>query len=205
MTDYFSTKREKTVILGFSKHTRDLFPEMRKAAANYGPTAELAQEENTQEHREKHSMGRGYYLTGKGISAYSTGWRIRKLPFYAQGNDPANNLPFGEWAVPEEQPAEEPKARGASSKPEGGEKVEAGAEEVNGWTLSQHVHTKKGFTMFIAAAPDRVSRGTFAAQLEAAKSRRGWYSRAWQGTPGGFAFKDHAAAVEFCNAVSASE
>ena len=38
-TDYFGSRIVRTVILGFSTHTRDLFPEMRKAAARFEGTA----------------------------------------------------------------------------------------------------------------------------------------------------------------------
>lgn len=42
-TDYFGSRIVRTVILGFSTHTRDLFPEMRKAAARFEGTAHLAE------------------------------------------------------------------------------------------------------------------------------------------------------------------
>jgi hypothetical protein len=35
MTDYYGYRTKRTVILGFSTHTRDLFSEMRKVAANF--------------------------------------------------------------------------------------------------------------------------------------------------------------------------
>lgn len=94
MTDYFATKRGKLVVLGWSKHNRDLFSEMRKHAHKLPETAHLAAkpdidsnghhktEENkswwtpADEHREKYSMGAGYYL--KATGRYSTGWRISK-------------------------------------------------------------------------------------------------------------------------------
>lgn len=97
-TDYFSTKREKLVILGWSKYTRDLFPEMRKYADRIPETAHLNAppdvnrngEKKTEynkswwhpadEHREKYSMGAGYYL--KATGRYSTGWRISKTVKY---------------------------------------------------------------------------------------------------------------------------
>jgi hypothetical protein len=40
-TDYFGYSTKKTVILAFSDHTRDLFPEMRKAAEVFEETAHL--------------------------------------------------------------------------------------------------------------------------------------------------------------------
>lgn len=66
-------KRE--VLLGFSKHTRDLFPEMRKFAALYEPTADLAK--NGIEYRQKWSMGKGYFLAGEDRRE---GWNIKKMP-----------------------------------------------------------------------------------------------------------------------------
>ena len=93
-TDYFATKHGETVILGYSMHTRDIFSEMRKHAAKIPETKHLAAraavngngealtETNkdwwapADEHREKYSMGAGYYL--KASSCYSTGWTISK-------------------------------------------------------------------------------------------------------------------------------
>jgi hypothetical protein len=72
MTDYFGYRTKRTVILGFSAHTKDLFSEMRKYAACFTETAHLAVENKKYEHREKYSMGDGYYL---GESKYS-GWIV---------------------------------------------------------------------------------------------------------------------------------
>jgi hypothetical protein len=80
MTDYYGYSTVRTVILGFSTHTRDLFSEMRKYAANFDGTAYLEAENKEYEHREKYSMGSGYYL---GASKYS-GWIVRKEKFYNQ-------------------------------------------------------------------------------------------------------------------------
>lgn len=41
MTDYFATSTSRRVFLAWSKHTRDLFPELRKAAALFDETAHL--------------------------------------------------------------------------------------------------------------------------------------------------------------------
>ena len=73
-TDYFGSRIVRTVILGFSTHTRDLFPEMRKAAARFEGTAHLTERNAEYEHREKYSMGHGYYL---GTHRYS-GWQVSK-------------------------------------------------------------------------------------------------------------------------------
>jgi hypothetical protein len=78
MTDYYGYGTDRTVILGFSKHTKDLFSEMRKYAVNFEGTTYLAEENKDYEHREKYSMGAGYYL---GESKYS-GWIVKKEAFY---------------------------------------------------------------------------------------------------------------------------
>jgi hypothetical protein len=78
MTDYHGFSVKRTVILGFSNHTKDLFSEMRKYAANFNETAYLAAENKDYEHREKYSMGDGYYL---GKSKYR-GWTVGKERIY---------------------------------------------------------------------------------------------------------------------------
>lgn len=96
MTDYFNSTVTKTIIIGWSKHTKNLFSEMRKAAKACGlpqvaqfataPTVDGNGREKTEEnkgwwtpadeHRENYSMGAGYYL--KSCGRYSTGWKISK-------------------------------------------------------------------------------------------------------------------------------
>lgn len=78
-TDYYDYRTERTVILGFSKHTRNLFAEMRKCAANFEGTSHLAEYNADFEHRENYSMGDGMYL---GRNKYS-GWTINKEPIYS--------------------------------------------------------------------------------------------------------------------------
>ena len=77
-TDYYASRNQRTVILGFSKHKRDIFSEMRKHASNFEETAYLSEFNEDYEHREKYSMGAGYYL---GESKYS-GWIIEKVSVY---------------------------------------------------------------------------------------------------------------------------
>ena len=94
-TDYFAHTTGGTVILGYSTHTRDIFSEMRKHAGKIPETKHLATppdvngngqpktEENKEywspsdEHREKYSMGSGYYL--KDRYNHSSGWRVKKI------------------------------------------------------------------------------------------------------------------------------
>lgn len=73
-TDYHDYRIERAVILGFSTHTRNLFSEMRKYAANFEGTAYLAENDKEYEHRENYSMGGGMYLERNKYS----GWTISK-------------------------------------------------------------------------------------------------------------------------------
>jgi hypothetical protein len=78
MTDYFGYRTIRTVILGFSTHTKDLFREMRKYAVNFSETVYLAETNEKYEHREKYTGGSGYYL---GESKYS-GWIVKKKAYF---------------------------------------------------------------------------------------------------------------------------
>lgn len=182
MTDYFAHKTTRRVILAWSPHTRDLFPELRKAALNFADTVPLASAPEKAEHREKYSMGAGFYL--KDGWSNSTGWAIKKVRFYSEGGDRAQRVPVGEWALPVDEAvtreATAPAVHGAA----------------DGFTLSEHMHERKGFRMWIATGP-RVEREEYDRLLIAAKALGGWYSRPWNGTPGGFAFKDEAKARQF--------
>jgi hypothetical protein len=80
MTDYFGCHTVRTVILGFSTHTRDLFSEMRKYAVNFEETAHLAERNEAYENRDKYSMGAGYYLAAHRHS----GWAVKKERLYGE-------------------------------------------------------------------------------------------------------------------------
>jgi len=95
-SDYYKTKDDRVIVLAWSKHTRDLFSEMRKAAKNHPDTEFLADPEQSTEHREKYSFGGGYYLTNKGY--IYTGWKIQKIRFWS--DDKARSIPYGEIAIP---------------------------------------------------------------------------------------------------------
>ncbi|MGU5637127.1 DUF3560 domain-containing protein [Aeromonas veronii] len=95
-SDYYKTKDDRVIVLAWSKHTRDLFSEMRKAAKNHPDTEFLADPEQGTEHREKYSFGGGYYLTNKGY--IYTGWKIQKIRFWS--DDKARSIPYGEIAIP---------------------------------------------------------------------------------------------------------
>lgn len=185
MTDYHGSTTTRTVILGFSTHTRDLFSEMRNAARNFAETADLADAPESAEHREKYSMGAGYYLK-KGWRD-SNGWKVSKKRLW-NGSD---SIPVGEWALT--APAAPAPVQGVSS------------AAVGSVTISEHTHEKKGFTMWIAAISERVERDEYARLLSLAKARGGWYSRKWGSSPAGFAFKVQANAEAFAAEIGGGE
>jgi hypothetical protein len=76
-SDYYNTKTVDAHVLAVAMHLKDLFPEMRKAAARFENTKHLADADKSAEHREKYSMGAGYYLGSR------TGWRVHKVPFWS--------------------------------------------------------------------------------------------------------------------------
>ena len=109
MTDYFATKEKNKVVLAWSKHTRNLFPEMRKAAKKYSETAHLAEENKEYEHRENYSMGHGTYL--KAGHRYSSGWEIKKVALYDLENvEICEALAQGNHTLKEEQKETETEA-----------------------------------------------------------------------------------------------
>lgn len=136
-------------------------------------------------HREKYSMGAGYYLSEG--SRYRTGWRVRKISLYDA--DPIRSVPMGDWCVPDD----------AKPSPKTGAKSASAA--TGGVTIEEHTHTKKGFQMWIVCLADRVERSNYDALLAQAKESGGWYSRAWKGTPAGFAFKDQTKAEQFADSI----
>lgn len=178
-TDYFASHSEQVLILGFSTHTRDLFPEMRKAAANAPETAFLVDAPAEYEHREKYSMGSGYYL-GKDRHR---GWNVKKVSLYDRG--PAG-VPTGEWRLPSvEATAHAPAQSGPP------------VTVARGVHIEEHTHTKKNFQMWIVILADRVAREEYERLLSAAQDLGGWYSRPWGKTPGGFAFRKPETAQQF--------
>jgi hypothetical protein len=186
MSDYFNTKTGRTVILAFSPHGRDLFPELRQAVRHFPDAAHLADAPNSAEHREKWSMGAGYYLKASG--RYSTGWTVRKVRLY--GDRPAHSIPEGEWLLAPDV-AKASKAR-ATDATDAAQSLTSGAARIE-----KHHHTKHGFDFWLVVLLNRVDRAEYDRLLSEAKARGGWYSKAWAGTPGGFAFKSEAAARAF--------
>jgi SAM-dependent methyltransferase len=187
-SDYFGSTVKRRIILAFSKHTRDLFPEMRQAARHHPETADLADAPDTAEHREKYSMGGGYYL--KKEWRHRSGWQVSKQRFYDA--DPVKSLPFpAEWSIPE------PEAKPEPTPQQSGMIGHNRGPALDGVRIEEHTHTKKGFQMFICILPERVDRAEYMRLLDHAKSLGGWYSKPWGKTPGGFAFKSRDNAEAF--------
>lgn len=78
--DYLDFCSVRTIVLAFSKHTRNLFSEMRKAALNaeLPEIRKLSHAPATWEHRENYTGGHGFYLAE---SKYC-GWAIEKIALY---------------------------------------------------------------------------------------------------------------------------
>ena len=78
--DYLDFRTVRTIVLAFSKHTRNLFSEMRKAALNaeLPEIRKLSHAPATWEHCENYTGGHGFYLAE---SKYC-GWSIEKIPLY---------------------------------------------------------------------------------------------------------------------------
>lgn len=180
MTDYYGSTTTRCVVLGWSRHDRDLFAEMRKAAATFPDTAHLADAPADAEHREKYSMGGGYYL--KAGYRHNCGWRVSKTRA-----DYLKSRCDLEW----------PAAFTAEDRAEA-EADQVAAPVASGrFTVERHTNTRKGFQYWLCIMAERVERAEYDALLSAARALGGWYSRPWAGLPGGFAFKVEAKALAF--------
>lgn len=184
-SDYHGAKNYQRVVIGFSKHTRDLFSEMRKAAATFKPTAHLFDADKEAEHREKYSMGGGYYL--KEGYRYSTGWKVKKSSFYGESINPVGDrFPNADELVTETE-------------------IVTCASNAGDYRISKHFHTKGKFDFWICEPLTRLERSEFLAEKDRAVQLAGWYSRKWGTSPGGFAFKTESGAKSFSGQVKAEE
>jgi predicted RNA methylase len=191
MSDYWGSTTTRRIILGFSTHARDLFPEMRKAARNHPEVAHLADAAPGAEHRQKYSMGGGYFLKDGG--RHSDGWKVSKESFYDRhGNDPAAQIQPGEISLTPPAKQKAPTSTATATAP---------ATVSGGVTIEARTHTKKGFQMWIVCLADRVERAEYDAFLTTAKTGGGWYSRKYGDSPAGFAFKDQNAAQAFADGI----
>lgn len=108
MTDYFGSHTEKTVYLAFSAHKKNLFPEMRKAAANCADTKFLQESPADCENKENYTGGGGYYL---GEHRHS-GWQVSKCTYGFENMLESIQIAIGEGRcfIPFDEPKEESNA-----------------------------------------------------------------------------------------------
>lgn len=71
-----------------------------------------------------------------------------------------------------------------------------------GCEIQEHMHTKRGYMIYLVVLAQKVERFEFDELRNAAKAAGGWYSRAWGQTPGGFAFKTREEAEAFAASLS---
>lgn len=192
-TDYYGHSTVRVLILAWSTHTRDLFPEMRKAAANAEETQHLSDAPSEYENREKWTGGGGYYLAKHRHS----GWSVAKVPL-GYGKDFVPNIdaiPTGEWRIPDSVSA-------ARSTKTSGVSAEPAMNVLGGVSIEKHTHTKKQTDMWICVLNENLAKDEFYALRTQAKSMGGWYSRKWRDTPGGFAFPSEVEARSFVEAIA---
>jgi len=176
-TDYYGAKNIKSVIIGFSKHTRDLFPEMRKAAATFKHTLHLFDADDKSEHREKYSMGGGFYL--KTGSRYSTGWGVKKLDLKYGSS---NRLKTEDETVSTIKNVKKLTSFSTLD-----------------YSINSIYHTKKECNMFICSPVSRLERAKFLTEKHRAIKAGGYYSRRFGKSPAGFAFFTLLAAKIYCD------
>lgn len=163
MTDYFATRTAEEIVLAWSKHNRNLFSEMRKAATLSAHTQHLSDGPKSVEHREAWSMGDGYYL--KDGLRYSDGWRVCKT---------RSPRPLADLSIVEQLDAQRDEPRA----------IDAGSA----YTIEKHYHTKRECDIWAVVLADRVDRDEFVRLRNSVKDKGGWYSRKWRDFPGGFCF-----------------
>jgi hypothetical protein len=76
---------------------------------------------------------------------------------------------------------------------------------MRGVKVCKHYHDKRECDIHIVCLADRLDRDTFNEFRAEAKSRGGWYSRSWKGSPAGFAFEDEETAQEFAEHISGDD
>lgn len=94
---HYQNKTVRTILLSWSKHTRNLFPELRKACLNHTDIVFLHDKSQSLEHRETHWSGDGYFLSDTDYIYH--GWQVKKI--LLGGKNKAHHVPFGEWAITE--------------------------------------------------------------------------------------------------------
>lgn len=284
MTDYFAGYSTKTVVLAWSKHERDLFPEMRKAADLYEPTHHLGSDKGdwriyekgdpnatgyaarqgrlythyvdgvdgeesisrwtTQEeaeavaqslvaqdkenhrrlsageitgfcpklpfgyeikgstdaieHREKYSMGQGYYL---GTSRHG-GWRVSKALLKHNLNKIARAISEGSHTLDRQPQSAQPSfTRKTDSTTTGTPEEPLNLPDGVTLNIIPSYHAKKQVDIWVVQISDRVDRAVYNSLNARAKEVGGYYSSFTRnGAIPGFVFWSEDAAKVFCEA-----
>ncbi len=87
--DFSSRSVSKMIYLGYSNHTKNLFPELRKAALNADEVKHLSDAPAGWEHRENYSLGKGYFIAKDPYS----GWEVKKTNFDPENKEAIENWP----------------------------------------------------------------------------------------------------------------
>ena len=77
-SDFHGSSTVRSIALCYSKHSRNLFPEMRKAAKLLPRLSKTTPIDEWTENRQNYSMGGGTFLSEYEYGRYS-GWKIRKV------------------------------------------------------------------------------------------------------------------------------
>lgn len=172
-TDYFAHTVSKTIYLAFSNNDRDSFKEMRTAALNSELTKHMAEAPESWEHREKYSMGRGYYLSkdrheGIEIRKYSPKSYTREDLYIAA----AENRFFCEMPDQQATPPiiEEPVNNVIETLPT------TNATELSLYEQHTMIHTVKKHTLYVIKLVSQVSKHDFQEYRNIAKRFNGYYS-----------------------------
>ncbi|MDA0145968.1 hypothetical protein OCT63_17215 [Vibrio sp. RW] len=171
-SDYYESQTDRVIVLAWSKHTRNLFPEMRKAAKNHEDTKHLADKETSTEHRENYSMGAGNYLTETDYIRF--GLKIKKISFYTSNtrDEKACRVPFGEMAIPNYKPLGVEPVTEQQADVETTEQLQYAVKPVE-----QMQHSKKGHTIHVVNLEQRLDREGFGRVHGIAKCYNGHYSK----------------------------
>ena len=97
MTDYFASRTQRTVAIGWRHSSREDFRALHAAAAQFTETAGV----EFTEHRDNHSMGAGNYLSDHGWAGAGSGWLIKSADL------PCKWVHVTEDALPERSAATE--------------------------------------------------------------------------------------------------
>ncbi|MEG3766539.1 hypothetical protein [Alteromonas sp. 14N.309.X.WAT.G.H12] len=83
LEDYYGSISLDCVIVGWSSHNRNLFPEMRKAAKRFAPVEHLAELPKDMEHKRSYGSKRAFLKESS--NEYADGWMVYKINLFDAG------------------------------------------------------------------------------------------------------------------------